>query len=245
MDRMVYVAMGGAKQILREQTLVANNLANANTNGFRADLASFVTNPVTGPGYASRVDAVAAGLGFDHSSGTLIDTGRDLDVAVDGRGWIAVQAADGSEAYTRGGELTIDALGLLRTRQGELVLGDNGPVSIPSYVQLAIGHDGTISIVPQGQGPETMAQVARIKLVNPEPAELQKRLDGLVEIAGGGAAQSDASVKVVSGMLESSNVELGADMVSMIELARHFELDVRMMRIADENASRAAELARL
>src|SRR5690606_9930279 len=123
-----------------------------------------------------------------HASGSLIATGREMDVAIDGPGWIAVQAADGSEAYTRSGELRLDSLGLLHTRQGELVLGDNGPVSIPAHSQVAIVADGTISIVPQGQGPETMAQVARIKLVNPDPAVLEKRPDGLVRRADGDSA---------------------------------------------------------
>ncbi len=245
MDRLLYVAMTGAKQLLQAQTLVSHNLANANTHGFRADLARFQASPVEGAGYPSRVNVVATGLGFDHSQGALINTDRTLDVAVDGAGWIAVQADDGSEAYTRAGALNINGLGLLETRRGELVLGDNGPIAVPPYTQLVVGGDGTISIVPQGQGPETLAQVARIKLVNPEPATLQKRPDGLIQLSGAAVAEADAGVKLVSGFLESSNVNPAEAMVAMIELARQFEVEVKMMRIADENAARAADLARI
>ena len=245
MDRLIYVAMTGAKQLMQAQTLVANNLANASTPGFRADLASFRASPVAGSGYPSRVNTVADGAGFDHAPGTLVSTGAPLDIAIDGEGWIAVQARDGSEAYTRAGSLRLNPLGLLETQRGELVLGDNGPVSIPPNVQLSIGRDGAISVVPQGQGPETLAQVGRIKLVNPPREALEKRPDGLVRLAEGEVAEADAGVQLISGYIESSNVNAAGSLVSMIELARQFELGVRMMRVADENAERAGELARV
>ncbi len=240
---MIYVAMSGAKQLMQAQTLVANNLANLSTDGFRADLARFQPRPVAGPGFPSRVNAVGEGLGFDHSSGALIETGRNLDVAVDGPGWIAVQAPDGSEALTRAGSLNVNALGLLQTPSGQLVLGDNGPVAVPTNTELLVGRDGTISIIPQGQGPETLAQVGRIKLVNPDAAQLRKRPDGLVELADGQVADPDANVKLVSGYVEASNVNAAEAMIQMIELARQFDVEIRMMRVADENASRATELA--
>jgi flagellar basal-body rod protein FlgF len=245
MDRLLYVAMTGAKQLMQAQTLVSHNLANVATNGFRADLARFTARPIEGPGYPSRVNTVASGLGFDHSSGTLLPTGGALDVAVDGRGFVAVQTADGDEAYTRGGTLNVGPLGLLETQRGELVLGDNGPVAIPPHVQIMVGADGTISIVPQGQGPETLAQVGRIKLVKPDPELLEKRPDGLVRMADGSIAEADANVKLVSGFIESSNVNMASSLVDMIEIAREFEVAVRMMRTADENAERAASIARL
>lgn len=244
MDRLVYVAMTGAKQAMLAQTLVANNLANASTTGFRADLARFSESPVPGPGLPTRVDSVTSGMGFDHATGTLVETGSPLDVAIDGRGWIAVQAADGSEAYTRSGALNVDALGLLRATNGELVLGDSGPIAVPPYDRIMIGGDGTVSLVPKGQGPQTLAQVGRIKLVDPERDEILKRPDGLVTLTSGEAAPADATVKLVSGFLEASNVNLGRSMIDMIELSRRFEIEVRMMRLADENASRAAELLR-
>jgi flagellar basal-body rod protein FlgF len=244
MDRLVYVAMTGAKQAMLAQTLVANNLANASTTGFRADLARFSDDAVRGPGYPTRVDSVASGLGFDHSPGNLIATGETLDIAIDGSGWIALQADDGTEAYTRSGSFNVDGLGLLRTRDGLLVLGDNGPIAIPPYERLMIGTDGTVSVVPAGQGAQTLAQIGRIKLVNPERQELSKRADGLAQIADGAASEADASVRIVSGFLEASNVNLARGLVDMIELSRRFEIEVRMMRLADENATRAAELLR-
>lgn len=244
MDRLVYVAMTGAKQAMLAQGLVSNNLANANTRGFRADLARFTESPVPGPGMPTRVDSVAAGMGFDHTTGVLIATDNPLDVAIDGAGWIAVQAADGTEAYTRAGAMNVDSLGLLRTGNGDLVIGDNGPVSIPPFVELNIGRDGTISVIPQGLGPQTMAQAGRIKLVNPERSELLKRPDGLVQLRDGAAAPADAAVRVMPYHLETSNVNLGRSMIDMIELSRSFEIEVRMMRLADENASRATELLR-
>jgi flagellar basal-body rod protein FlgF len=245
MDRLLYVAMTGAKQLMQAQTLVAANLANAATNGFRADLARFTAQPVQGAGHPSRVNTVASGIGFDASQGTLQETGRALDVAIDGAGYIAVQTADGAEGYTRGGTLNVNALGLLETQRGEIVLGDNGPIAVPPHTQISIGADGTIAIVPQGQGAETLAQVGRLKLVNPDPATLEKRLDGLIRLRDGAAAEPDANVTLVSGFIESSNVNMAGSMIEMIEIAREFELAVRLMRAADENAERAASLARL
>jgi flagellar basal-body rod protein FlgF len=172
-------------------------------------------------------------------------TGRALDVAIEGRGFIAVLAADGTEAYTRGGTLNVNALGLLETQRGELVLGDNGPVAVPPHVQVTMGRDGTVSIVPQGQGAETLAQVGRIKLVNPPPEAVEKRPDGLVRMRDGTVAEADASVQLLSGFIEGSNVNAADAMVGMIEYARQFEIAVRMMSVADDNAQRAASLARL
>ena len=243
MDRLLYVAMTGAKQLMQAQALVSHNLANVSTTGFRADLARFEARPVAGPGYASRVNTVATGLGFDRSQGSLVQTGEVLDVAIDGEGWLAVQARDGSEAYSRSGSLKVNSVGLLETERGELVLGDNGPLAVPPYTQIAVGADGTISIVPQGQGPETMAQIGRLKLVNPEVARLTKRPDGLITVADDAEVEPDANVKLASGFIETSNVNVAATLVDMIEFQRQFDVAVRMMQTADENASRAADLA--
>ena len=243
MDRMLYVAMTGAKQLMQAQALVANNLANVSTTGFRADLARFDAEAVQGPGYPSRVNTVAAGVGFDRSQGTLVQTGSVLDVAIDGDGWLAVQAKDGSQAYSRGGSLKVNALGQLVTERGQPVLGDNGPLAIPPYTQIALASDGTVSIVPQGQGPETLAQVARIKLVNPDPSTLEKRPDGLVRSTTGKPVEADAKVQLASGAVENSNVSAAGMMTDMIEYARQFEIAVRMMHVADDNATRASSLA--
>jgi flagellar basal-body rod protein FlgF len=243
MDRMLYVAMTGAKQLMQAQALVAHNLANVATTGFRADLARFEARPVQGPGLPSRVNTVATGLGFDRSQGALVQTGEVLDVAIDGEGWLAVQARDGNEAYMRSGSLKVNSLGLLETERGELVLGDNGPVAVPPYTQIALASDGTLSIVPQGQGPETLAQVGRLRLVNPDAARLTKRPDGLVAVNDLAEVESDADVKLASGFIETSNVNVAATLVDMIEFQRQFDVAVRMMQTADQNASRAASLA--
>jgi flagellar basal-body rod protein FlgF len=242
-DRLLYVAMTGAKQLMQAQGLVAQNLANVSTTGFRADLARFEARPVEGPGYASRVNTVATGLGFDRSQGALVQTGEALDVAIDGDGWLTVQARDGGEALSRGGSLKVNAVGLLETERGELVLGDNGPVAVPPYSQIAVASDGTISIVPKGQGPETLAQVGRLRLVNPEADRLGKRVDGLVEVTDDEEVESDANVRIASGFIESSNVNIAATLVDMIEFQRQFDVAVRMMQTADQNATRAASLA--
>lgn len=243
MDRLLYVAMTGAKQLMQAQSLVSHNLANVSTTGFRADLARFAAQPIEGPGYASRVNTVATGLGFDRSQGALVETGAVLDVAIDGEGWLAVQARDGSEAYVRSASLKVNAVGLLETERGEFVLGDNGPLAVPPHTQISMAADGTISVVPQGQGPETLAQIARLKLVNPEADRLGKRVDGLVEVTDDAEVESDANVKVASGFIETSNVNIAATLVDMIEFQRQYEVAVRMMQTADQNAQRAASLA--
>jgi flagellar basal-body rod protein FlgF len=156
---------------------------------------------------------------------------------------MAVQARDGSEAFVRGGSLKVYSVGLLETERGELVLGDNGPLAVPPFTQIALAADGTISIVPQGQGPETMAQIGRLRLVNPEVERLTKRPDGLIAAADGAEVESDANVKIASGFIETSNVNIASTLVDMIEFQRQFEVAVRMMQAADENASRAASLA--
>src|SRR5689334_6739990 len=177
MDRFLYVSMTGARETLRAQTVNSNNLANASTTGFRADLSAFQTRAVTGSGYASRAYATNATTGWDEKQGALLTTGRDLDVGVNGPGWIAVQGRDGREAYTRAGDLRVDPSGLLTTGAGHIVLGDAGPLSVPPNSSLVVGSDGGISIVPLGQSATTTASVGRIKLVNPAPETLVRGAD--------------------------------------------------------------------
>lgn len=245
MDKFLYVAMSGAKETLRAQGSNSHNLANASTTGFRADLAAFMTRSIQGPGYDTRAYATTSTLGFNDQSGAIVSTGRDLDVAVNGAGWIAVQAPDGSEAYTRAGDLRIDTTGQLRNGAGHAVLGDDGPLIVPPSTSLMIGTDGSISIVPPGQGPETIATVGRIKLVNPQSSQLERGTDGLFRLRDGGVAEPDAAVRVAPGSLESSNVNTAAAMVNMIELARRFDLQVRTMQNAEQNAKVAASLLRV
>lgn len=245
MDRLLYVAMTGARETLRAQTANNHNLANASTTGFRADLAAFQARHVDGDGFASRVYATASTTGFDATSGTLVPTGRDLDVAVQGSGYIAVQAHDGREAYTRAGDLRIDSAGILRTGTGMPVLGDAGPIAVPPHASVAIGADGTVSIVQLGQGPETRADIGRIKLVNPGEGELAKDADGLLRMRDGSDAPADASATLVSGVLETSNVNVTDALVNMIELSRRFDLQVRAMKTAEDNGAASARLLSL
>lgn len=245
MDKLLYIAMTGAKETLRAQTANNHNLANASTTGFRADLTAFQSRAVMGSGYASRVYATNTTTGWDATLGAQVSTGKDLDVAVQGEGFIAVQATDGREAYTRAGDLRIDPTGQLLTGTGHQVLGDGGPISVPPHSSISIAVDGSISIVPLGQGPETTATVGRIKLVNPPKDLLERGEDGLFRQRDGGDAPADAAVRVASGSLESSNVNVADALVNMIELSRHFELQVKAMRTAEENASASAQLLRM
>jgi flagellar basal-body rod protein FlgF len=242
MDRFLYISMTGAKETLRAQTVNNHNLANASTTGFRADLSAFQSRAVAGSGYQSRAYATNATVGWDASQGSLMSTGRDLDVGVQGPGWIAVQGPDGREAYTRAGDLRIDPSGVLQNGAGLTVLGEGGPISVPPHTSLLIGADGTISIVPVGQGPETTSQVGRIKLVNPPAESLVRGEDGLFRTNDGTDAPPDAAVRVTTGVLESSNVNIADAMVNMIELSRHFDLQVKAMRTAEENAAASAQL---
>lgn len=242
MDRMLYVAMTGARETLRAQTANNHNLANASTTGFRADLSAFQARHVAGDGFHSRVYATASTTGFDATTGTLVQTGRDLDVAIQGEGYITVMGHDGREAYTRAGDLRIDSYGQLLTGTGLPVLGDGGPLSVPPHASIAIGGDGTLSIVPLGQGPETRAEIGRIKLVNPGGENLAKDSDGLLRMKDGSDAPADASAQLVSGVLETSNVNIADSLVNMIELSRRFDLQVRAMKTAEDNGAAAARL---
>lgn len=246
MDRVLYLATSAAKQVLQAQTVATHNLANVNTVGFQADLAAFSERHVNGPGLDSRVYGVAEGVGTSSAKGVIQATGRPLDVAVNGDGWIAVQAPDGSEAYTRAGDLRITALGVLTTGAGYPVLGeDGGPVSVPPHTRISIGADGTVSVIAKGQGAETMASVARLKLVNPEAADLVKGPDGLMRTWDGSIANADAGVRITTGVLESSNVNVVDALVEMIGISRRYEMQVRMMDVANENATSATSLMRL
>ncbi|MEE9396375.1 MAG: flagellar basal-body rod protein FlgF [Methylococcales bacterium] len=245
MDRSLYVAMSGAKQILQAQTANANNLANVNTTGFRADLEQFRSMPVFGEGYPSRVYAMTERPATDFDAGPIHSTGRELDVAVKGEGWIAVEAEDGVEAYSRAGDFRITAEGQLQTGSGLPVLGEGGPIAIPPAEKVEIGTDGTITVVPLGGNAQTLAIVDRIKLVNPSSDQLEKRNDGLIVLKEGGESEASVEVELVSGALEGSNVSAIGAMVNMIEFARQYEMQIKMMKAVDENASASAQMMRV
>jgi flagellar basal-body rod protein FlgF len=244
MDRFLYISMSGAKETMRAQTVNNHNLANASTTGFRADLDAFQSRAVAGSGFASRAYATDATIGWDPTQGALVSTGNNLDVGLNGAGWIAVQGPDGREAYTRAGDLRVDASGMLTNGSGRMVLGDGGPISVPPHSSILVAEDGTVSIVPLGQGPETTATVGRIKLVNPPADSLERGTDGLFRTLDGSDAPSDANARIASGVLETSNVNIADAMVNMIELSRQFDLQVKAMRTAEENAAAAAQLLR-
>ncbi len=245
MDRFLYVAMSGAKETMRAQAANNHNLANASTTGFRADLSAFQTRAVAGSGYASRAYATNSTTGWDQSFGAMLTTGRDLDVAVQGAGWIAVQARDGNEAYTRAGDLSVDPSGLLVNGSGHPVMTSGGPITVPAYSSITVAGDGTVSIVPLGQAATTTATLGRIKLVNPPPESLARGDDGLFRSRDAELPVADVNVRVVSGAIESSNVNTANAMVNMIELSRHFELQVKAMRAAEENAAASAQLLKM
>jgi len=247
MDRMLYVAMEGARQTLRAQGVNSNNLANASTTGFRADYEAFKALPVYGPGYASRAYVQDQGQGSDFTSGPIHTTGRPLDVAVQGQGFIGVLGPDGTtEGYTRAGDLQVDQNGVLRNGAGFAVLGSGGQISLPPSEKIQIGEDGTITVKTVGGKNTNMVAADRIKLVNPPPGtSLVKGEDGLFHVKGGGTLDADASVKVVSGALEGSNVNAVGSMVRMIELARQFEMQVKVMSTAKENDAASARLLQL
>ncbi|MCX8048212.1 MAG: flagellar basal body rod protein FlgF [Methylohalobius sp.] len=245
MDRSLFISMSGAKETLLAQAIVTSNLANADTVGFKADFEQFRSLPVFGPGYPSRVYALTERPATEFNSGSIHTTGRELDIAIDGEGWLAVQAPDGSEAYTRRGDLQLSPQGLLQTGDGLAVLGQNGPIAIPPAQKLEIAPDGTISIVPLGAKPDVSAVIDRIKLVRPSPEQLEKGQDGLIRLKNGGTANADASVALIPGALENSNVNSVQALVEMIELARRFELQIQMMKTAEEDSQASSKLLRI
>lgn len=244
MDKALYVAMTGAAASLRAQGVVSHNLANVDTSGFKQQLAATESFPVNGPGLNSRVDVIPTSLGYDGSTGAILETGRPLDVAFGENKWLAVQARDGVEAYTRNGELRLDPLGRLTTSGGHPVLSEGGPITIPPHQQISIGADGTISIVPQGQGPETVAIVGRLRIVDAPQGNLERRLDGLMQATGERPPQAAGQV-LTSGAYEGSNVNAASMLVQMIQLQRQFEMQVKVINSGDENARSANTLLRL
>jgi flagellar basal-body rod protein FlgF len=241
MDRMIYTAMTGAKHILEQQATTAHNLANATSTGFKAQVDSFRAVPVISEGLPTRAFVVDSTVGADFNPGSIQATNRDLDVAIQGKGWLVVQRPDGSEGYTRNGSLKVSENGLLETAAGLTVMGDGGPISIPPDVAISIAKDGTVSSVSNGTLPGPSNAIGRLKLVNPPEADLIRSADGTFTIKSG-SAEVDANVNVVSGALESSNVNVVDAMVNMISLARQFETQMKLVQSAENNANKASQL---
>lgn len=245
MDRALYVAMSGAKNNMIAQSIRANNLANVGTVGFRADFEQARAMPVYGDHYPSRVYGQTEIPSTDFRSGAMMTTGRDLDVAIKGEGWIAVVGADGQEGYTRAGDLKVDGIGNVTTGSGYQVLGNGGAVNIPPAEKIEIGSDGTISIRAVGQSADTITGVDRIKLVKIDPQDLVKGRDGLLYYMGDGTVDPDATVRIEHGTLESSNVNSVEEMTNIIALARQFELQVKAMKHIEDNDQAAARIMQM
>jgi len=241
MDRLIYTAMTGAKHILEQQATTAHNLANATSTGFKAQVDSFRAVPVISEGLPTRAFVIDSTVGADFNSGVIQSTGRDLDVAIQGQGWLVVQRADGSEGYTRNGSLKVSENGILQTATGHNIMGDGGPISIPPDVAISIAKDGTISSVEIGTIPGPSNIIGRLKLVNPSENDLKRASDGFF-VTTNGTAEVDINVNVVSGALESSNVNVVDAMVTMISLARQFETQMKLIQNAENNANKASQL---
>ena len=246
MDKMLWIAMSGAKENMNAVSVRANNLANANTTGFKADLQQARAMQAFGEGLPTRVFSMTESPGQNFAAGALQTTGRNMDVAIKDQGWIAVQDQNGNERYTRNGSLEVGTDGLLKNSKGNTIIGDNGPIFVPQPVdKLTIGSNGNVSIRPMGAPENVMEVIGRIKLVNPPNGNIEKGTDGLFKLKDDQVALADANVKLQIGALESSNVNSVEEMTSMIALQRQYEMNVKLMKTADENAQRSESLMRI
>lgn len=242
MDRLIYTAMTGAKATMGQEAAVAHNLANSTTTGFRAEMHRLRAVPVQSQALPSKAFVVDASVGADYTPATIIQTGRNLDAAINGKGWFAVQMADGSEAYTRSGSFTLDANGNLLTRSGQPVVGDSGPITIPPDNVIDIAADGTITATPTTGSLTTTTTVGRLKVVNPDEAQLDRMENGLFKMKDGSQANADPLVRVAGGYLEGSNVNVVAQMVDMISLARQYDLNTRLLQAAQDDDKAATQI---
>jgi len=246
MDKALYIAMTGAKHNMMAQAVNANNLANANTTGFKEDLAVARTSIVPAAiAHDSRAYAVTQTPATDFTAGPLMQTGRDLDIAIDGDAWLAVLDEGGQEVYTRSASLIVDANGQLLTDKGQQVVGNGGPIAVPPYESILIGVDGSITVRGMGQGPEVLVTLDRLKLVTPEEGTLIKNANGDITLREGEVANVDAGARVVSGFLEGSNVDTIKAMVEMLSLSRQYEAQVKVMQTVGESVDASSRLMQL
>jgi flagellar basal-body rod protein FlgF len=245
MDKLFYLSMAGAINSQTSQATIASNMSNMEMPAFKADLEQFRAMPVFGDGFPSRVYALSERPGIDYTPGSIFKTGNSLDVAVDGEGWLVVQAPDGTEALTRRGDLRISLTGFLENGNGYLVYGNGGPITLPPAEDVLIGSDGTVSIRPLGAAENELAVLDRLRLVNPDIDNVNKSADGLFRLRSGLKPIVDASVRVVPESLETSNVNMIGAMSRMIETARLFELNIKAMSAAEENDEVATRILAL
>lgn len=242
MDKLIYTAMSGAKATMGQQATVANNLANATTTGFRAQLNRFRAVDVQSSAMHTRAFVVDDTVATDFRSGPMIKTDNTYDVAIQGTGMFAVQTPDGREAYTRNGGFTVDTNGVLRTNAGLSVVGDSGPITIPPDNGIEIGQDGTITATPTTGARNAANAVGRLKLVDPAETDLRRGEDGLFRTTTGTPAAQNDNVKVVGGFVEGSNVSVVEQMVSMVSLARQFEMQTKILETAQDDDKAATAI---
>lgn len=246
MDKLIYSSLSAMRSAMSRQTMTANNLANANTTGFRAEMSSTSALWLQGEGLDSRATNSGEITSADMSEGTFSETGRALDVAMQGKdSLLAVQSREGDEAYTRRGDLQVSESGLLTTGDGRPVLGEAGPITLPPYDKLTIAADGTLSIIPQGGGPNDIQTVDRLKLVSTNGTSIAKGLDGLFRPRNGGTLAADPLGKVRQGSVEGSNVNVSATLIDMIEASRDWEMQVKMMSAAQDIDKASSDLMRI
>jgi flagellar basal-body rod protein FlgF len=245
MDRLIYSSLAAMRGAMSRQATIGNNLANVNTTGFRGEMTHARSMWLAGQGLDTRATVSGEVAGADMSAGAVSATGRELDVAVNGDAMLAVQADDGSEAYTRRGDLKMSDTGLLTTGDGKPVLGDGGPITLPPYDSLSIGKDGTISIVPPGGNPQDVQVVDRLKLVTAKGSTIAKGLDGLFRETSAGTLPADPDASLIAGSLEGSNVNASSALIDMIDASRSWETQVKMLTTAQDMDKSAADLMRL
>lgn len=245
MDKLVYTAYSGLRGHMAAQAAIANNMANASTTGFKADRVAFERLTLVGPTFQGRAPTSEEVIDADRDKGAVQTTGRALDVAVNGDAWIAVQAPDGTEAYTRRGDLQVAPSGVLQTGDGHPVLSDGGPITIPPAIKVSINPDGTVLVVPPGGSPDEPQEVARIKLASPEGTETLKGLDNLLKVKDGGVLPTDLDARLTAGALEQSNVNMTAALIDMIENQRSYEVQAKLLSTAKTIDESGASLMRL
>ena len=245
MDRLIYTSLAAMRGSMSRQTAIANNLANAQTPGFRADMASAQALWLDGSGLDARAMSSEEVLGADMKAGTVIQTGRDLDIAMQGDALLVVQAKNGEEAYTRRGDLQVSPSGLLTTGDGSPVQGTQGPVTIPPADAITIDQEGRVWIVPQGGDPENPQEVDRLRLATPTGSDIAKGLDGLFRVKGGGILPDDPEARLLTRSIEGSNVTATSALVEMIEASRSWDTQLKMIGDVRDMDSATANLMQL
>jgi len=244
-DRLIYSSLAAMRGAMARQATIANNLANVNTAGFRGEFTSAEAEWLKGSGLNSRATVSEDVTGANMTAGAVQSTGRDLDIALNGDALLAVQSPDGSEGYTRRGDLQTSDSGLLTTGDGMPVLGQSGPITLPPADSISIGKDGQIWIVPQGGDPKSPQAVDTIKMVSAQGSTIKKGLDGLFHVDGGGTLPTDPDAKLTAKSLEGSNVNASATLVEMIDASRSWEAQVKMLTTAQDMDKSAAQLMQL